>query len=210
MLNTLHINFPCCYDSGFLLILLLETFAGKCLGGRGLKRRHIKKVKKKFYDDNKKMFDDDNKEEKQMPKTPDTVQMVERLVELSNKHQIQQTQNSASKIQNTNLRWVDGESFPGQKSSINKGYSQPTEMQMTENGCGSSETGKEEADSKTKTTFFYSDPSRVQPSSHPYPSSALPDHHLVCSVSLLSFASYSHRLGNASKKALLPPWGSPR
>ena len=100
-----------------------------------------------------------------------------------------------------NYRWVDGEIFPGQKSS--KGYSQPTEMQMTENGCGSSETGKEEADSKTKTTFFYSNPSRVQPSSHPYPSSALPDHHLVCSVSLLSFASYSHRLGNASQ-------GSPR
>ena len=89
-------------------------------------------------------------------------------------------------------RWVDGESFPGQ----NKGYSHPTEVQMTENERGS-ESGKKDEDSssKTKTTFFYSDPSRL-PSSHPYPSSALPDHHLVCSVSLLSFASYSHRSRN--------------
>ena len=63
------------YYSGFLLILLLETFAGKCFGG---KRRRSKKVKKKFDEEKKKKFDDDNKEEKQMPKTPDTVQMVER------------------------------------------------------------------------------------------------------------------------------------
>ena len=80
MLYILHIDFPCCYDSGFLLILLLETFAGKCLGGRGIKRRRGKKIKEKFDDDNKKKFYDDNKEEKQMPKTPDTVQMVERWV----------------------------------------------------------------------------------------------------------------------------------
>ena len=126
------------------------------------------------------------------------------------------TQKSASKIpskpqehkiqlQNTryvilNSRWVNGESFPGQKSSKSKGYPhQPTEVEMTEN---ESETGIKDNDneSKTKTTFFYSNPSRL-PSSHPYPSSALPDHHLVCSVSLLSFASYSHRSRN-----MLPPY----
>ena len=91
-----------------------------------------------------------------------------------------------------NYRWVDGESFPGQ----NKGYSHPTEVQMTENVSGSEAGNKDEdSSSKTKTTFFYSDPSRL-PSSHPYPSSALPDHHLVCSVSLLSFASYSPRSRN--------------
>ena len=105
-------------------------------------------------------------------------------------------------------RWVDGESFPGQKKSCshpntanmssnthpNTELQNPnTELQMTEKE--NSQTGKEDLNgSKTKTTFFYSNPSRVEPSSHPYPSSALPDHHLVCSVSLLSFASYSHRL----------------
>ena len=64
-----------------MLILLLETFAGKFLGGRGIKRRRGKKIKEKFDDDNKKKFYDDNKEEKQMPKTPDTVQMVERWMD---------------------------------------------------------------------------------------------------------------------------------
>ena len=58
-----------------MLILLIETLAGTCLGGQGPKRRR-KKIKKKF-DDN------DKKEEKNMTKTPDTVQMVERCVELS-------------------------------------------------------------------------------------------------------------------------------
>ena len=89
-----------------MLILLLETFAGKCLGGRGVKRGRNKKVKKKFDNDNKDKFDDDNNEEKQMPKTPDTVQMVERWADenswpqqTQNKPYIpQQTQNSASKI----------------------------------------------------------------------------------------------------------------
>ena len=57
------------------MILLLETFAGKCLGGgRKLKGGKKKKAKKKFDDDG-------NKEEKQMAKTPDTVQMVERSVD---------------------------------------------------------------------------------------------------------------------------------
>ena len=65
----------CHHISGFLLILLLETFAGKCLGGgRKLKGGKKKKAKKKFDDDG-------NKEEKQMAKTPDTVQMVERSVD---------------------------------------------------------------------------------------------------------------------------------
>ena len=61
-----------------MLILLLETFAGKCFGG---KRRRSKKVKKNFDEEKNKKFDDDDKEEKQMPKTPDTVQMVERWVD---------------------------------------------------------------------------------------------------------------------------------
>ena len=88
-------------------------------------------------------------------------------------------------------RWVEGETFPGQKRS--EGYSQPAEVQMREH-VHENENLKEEEKSKTKTTFFYSDPSRLA-SSHPHPSSVLPDHHLVSSVSLLSFASYSHRLG---------------
>ena len=53
-----------------MLILLIETLAGTCLGGQGPKRRS-KKIKKKFDNDEK-------KEEKNIPKTPDTVQMVER------------------------------------------------------------------------------------------------------------------------------------
>ena len=56
------------------MILLLETFAGKCLGGGRRLKGGKKKVKKKFDDDG-------NKEEKQMAKTPDTVQMVERSVD---------------------------------------------------------------------------------------------------------------------------------
>ena len=87
-------------------------------------------------------------------------------------------------------RWVEGETFPGQRRS--EGYSQPAEAQMREHVHENENLNEEE--SKTKTTFFYSDPSRLT-SSHPHPSSALPDHHLVSSVSLLSFASYSHRLG---------------
>ena len=83
---------------------------------------------------------------------------------------------------------MDGESFPGQ----NKGYSHPTELQITEKEPDSEAGKKDIRSNKTKTTFFYSDPSRL-PSSHPYPSSALPDHHLFGSVSLLSFASYAHR-----------------
>ena len=59
------------FCSGFLLILLIETVAGKCLGGR---RRRSKKIKKKIGDD--------EKEEKRMPETPETVQMVERWVEV--------------------------------------------------------------------------------------------------------------------------------
>ena len=59
------------FCSGFLLILLIETVAGKCLGGR---RRRSKKTKKKIGDD--------QKEEKRMPETPETVQMVERWVEV--------------------------------------------------------------------------------------------------------------------------------
>ena len=59
------------FCSGFLLILLIETVAGKCLGGR---RRRSKKIKKKIGDD--------EKEEKRMPETPETVQMVERWAEV--------------------------------------------------------------------------------------------------------------------------------
>ena len=88
-------------------------------------------------------------------------------------------------------RWVEGETFPGQRRV--QGYSQPAEVQMREH-VQKNENLEEEKESKTKTTFFYSDPSRLT-SSHPHPSSVLPDHHLVSSVSLLSFASYSHRLG---------------
>ena len=59
------------FCSGFLLILLIETVAGKCLGGR---RRRSKKTKKKIGDG--------EKEEKRMPETPETVQMVERWAEV--------------------------------------------------------------------------------------------------------------------------------
>ena len=61
------------FCSGFLLILLIETVAGKCLGGQG-RRRRSKKTEKKIGDD--------EKEEKRMPETPETVQMVERWVEV--------------------------------------------------------------------------------------------------------------------------------
>ena len=89
------------------------------------------------------------------------------------------------------FRWVEGETFPGQRRS--EGYSQPVEVQMREH-MHENENLTEEEKRKTKTTFFYSDPSQLT-SSHPRPTSVLPDHHLVSSVSLLSFASYSHRLG---------------
>ena len=89
-------------------------------------------------------------------------------------------------------RWVEGETFPGQRRV--QGYSQPAEVQMREHVQENENLKEEEEKGKTKTTFLYSDPSRLT-SSHPHPSSALPDHHLVSSVSLLSFASYSHRLG---------------
>ena len=56
------------------MILLLETFAGKCLGGGRRLKGGKRKAKKKFDDDG-------NKEEKHMAKTPDTVQMVERSVD---------------------------------------------------------------------------------------------------------------------------------
>ena len=50
---------------GFLTIVLIETVAGKCLGSRGKKTQEEEKLKRKKNPDKD-------------PKTPDTVQMVER------------------------------------------------------------------------------------------------------------------------------------
>ena len=52
---------------GFLTIVLIETVAGKCLGSRGKKSQEEEKLKRKKNPDKD-------------PKTPDTVQMVERWV----------------------------------------------------------------------------------------------------------------------------------
>ena len=75
-----------------MTIVLIETVAGKCLGSRGKKSQEEEKLKKKKNPDKD-------------PKTPDTVQMVERWVDNIDLYPFQK------KAYHCKKRWVEGETF---------------------------------------------------------------------------------------------------